>query len=336
MKRDSAQARRIVAALDSPDVTGRRLERWSAAKLLPQAGSDEAKVLAHVAALADAAPQGRDPDTVALIMAARGFGAERLPDALARVFGASSVDALGEVEETEAQQRREIRAPIDPWSDDGSRHVESLAQWLIGIPDAIGDPGSDALRGILKLLGVLMGSVVENARTSPVPEDPILPTAGLSDDRDPPRLESPERTSISAVEGLFALLLGAEPTSYAAVSRIADPEGRIEEPNPDELECFADAGRVAGALVQRVSWVPIEGLVVGAQATKLMLRWTGIDKYLGDPDRVDMIAGALAIPGIAFAPLLFSVAADAGVPLPDPTDATPSVSAGDEGASDVD
>lgn len=299
VKRDGVQARNIVAKVGNPDVTGRRLERWSAAKLLPPGTPDEATLLAHVAALADAAPPGRDPDTVALIMAARGFGCARYPESLARNYGAESLGALA----ADFAQGTHF-AVVDPTTDDGSRAIDQRATFIDGVV---------ATDGPLPLPAEALRALLRDANQKitdgpPIVEDSLLPTAGPHRSDGSPIPASPEQVAHTMLVGLMMLFAGGCPTTFTAIAVGSGAEQPSPSPTGDQeqaLALFSGAIECVQGLMANLTQLPLEALVFGAQAMRLILRAAGVDALLAE--RTDRLAGMLAPVGVAFSPLLFHV-----------------------------
>ncbi|HVX23317.1 MAG TPA: hypothetical protein VHB02_18395 [Acidimicrobiales bacterium] len=89
MKRNSQLTIRLQKSLvkQGRAVTTRKLERWSIDELGPLDESDFSGLVAHYAQVADLSSIGRDKDTVARRLAARGFACKRLRPAILRELG---------------------------------------------------------------------------------------------------------------------------------------------------------------------------------------------------------------------------------------------------------
>ncbi|MDA8311410.1 MAG: hypothetical protein M0Z46_12520 [Actinomycetota bacterium] len=91
MKRTAQATQRLAKALarQGRPVTPRKLERWSLDGLGPTGEAEFSALVPHYAEVALLSTRGRDTDTVALRLAARGYPCERLRGAILRRHGIS-------------------------------------------------------------------------------------------------------------------------------------------------------------------------------------------------------------------------------------------------------
>lgn len=287
MNRNSKQAQEIVRQVGRPDVTGRHIEDWSHARLLAPDGTPLEAQAALVAGLADLGTKGRDPDRVALILAARGLGAARLPDAIARAWGVKSAGNL-------ASGLGELIPSPDPDTDEGDRAVRGGVEFLMSAAQgAVRVP--EGLAPLVRLLSGLAHQIGENVAASPVLDSSVrLPTGK-------PAPEATEQVVFSILYQSVAIMRGGSPTSPEVLSRIAPTDERVTNPDvvgeSEEVQSLAGAEEVAHRFAKKLDALSIDVLVIGAKVMRDMLP----AQLPAGPD-LDYLAGSLAPVGLALMP----------------------------------
>ena len=124
MKRTSQRALRLSSSLvkQGYKVNPRRLERWCIDGLGPPDGDDFGPQFQHFAQLSVISVSGRDADTAARRLAARGYACRRLRPALLRELG---IDP-----ESGASPLPVLDLSTGPSGDSGFAAVEQLAEWM--------------------------------------------------------------------------------------------------------------------------------------------------------------------------------------------------------------
>ena len=294
MRRDSVFVRGLVAAsvARGTPMSGRQLESWSQAALLP--ANVEAiprdRLLDHLTEVAKLYRPGPGAaDRVALILAARGFGCERLRDAVARGLGASTP------KEIEGAARAAADQLPDPESDEGSWEIERQARVLLGASG--GQEIPPAIRGLLHLVEA---AIKQEARQRPI-IDPVTEQP-----------DSPATTVFDAV----TLVLGS---GFSNASLDDDVTNLLGNALFGEQRELSDRGRdLIATITPEIASAPLgtlasisdttaDDLVRGAQYMLQILRHTpAIAKDLSPEHRqvLEWIAGLLGFVGIAIGPLL--------------------------------
>lgn len=309
MKRTSKTAVAITAALNRPDVTGRVLERWSQADLLPPDGTAGQVVERHAAALADLGTQGRDPDQVALILAARGFGAKRYRAALNRAYEAGPPADLTDL------QSAAVKDPAaGTMTDEDSRLTEARVQLLLDVSES----GSHTV--MAKLFRGIVRAIEANAAADPV-RDPIVRGP---DGKGLP--ETPAQTVRAVFTEIIRMMAGEQVLAVDAASRVVEAEHRaptidssVEAVVLGEMQQLEATAR---QVMSTLAGMPIDALVSGAQIARVTMAATGVGEMLG-PERIDLLAGILAPVGIGLVPMLLALnGIDPSSLVPKPLDET--------------
>lgn len=294
MRRDSVFARELVADAKARGIalSGRQLESWSHEDLLPANadGMSRDRLLAHLEEVSKLYRSGPGPaDRTALILAARGFGCERLRDAVARGFGASTPNELGGLARAAADELPNSE------SDKGSREIERQVRALL---EASGD--RDIPRPFRDLMSLVDPAIRQEVGRrpiiDPVTEQPDSPATALIDILTwmlgSGFSHKPLDADVTIILG-NALFGEQRELSDRGHNLIATTTGEVTSAPLDMLASISDA--------------TTDDLVRGAQYMFQILSQTpAIAKDLSPEHRqvIECLAGLLGFIGIAIEPLL--------------------------------
>ncbi len=295
MRRDSAEARRwtdLATANGIEGVTGRLIEAYSHAGLLPPEGvSDEHRVahLRQVRSVYRPGPGGAD--RAALILLPRGFPCAGVREAIARAHGATSLAELAE------KARAELSRPLpDPETDEGEAAIESEAQRIISAPGRNTLPAVDR-----RVFAAFLDRALANVAAAPLVD---------SATRTP---EPPDATLLSGLTQAAAVVRGGSPWAPEALARMGTSQpidktvwqgegAAILTEGQDVVEdAYGDAEEVR----MHLRAVPFETLVAGARLVRSLFRVLveqAPGRTLAGSEDLDYNAGVMAPLGIALLP----------------------------------
>ena len=291
MRRDSAEARRwtdLATANGIEGVTGRLIEAYSHAGLLPPEGVSDEHRVAHLRQLRSvygAHPGGAD--RAARILLPRGFPCAGVREAIARAHGATSLAELAE------KARAELSRPLpDPETDEGEAAVESEAQRIISAP------GSNALPAVdRRVFTAFLARALANVGDAPLVD---------SATRTP---ETPNATLLSGLAQAIAVAYGGSPWAPEALARMGTSQpidgaawkGDGAAILTEGQDVVKDAYGVSEEVRMHLG-VPFETLVAGAHLVRfvfgLLIEQAPGRTLVGSED-LDYEAGVMAPLGVA-------------------------------------
>jgi len=282
MRRDSALAAKVVASLEAEGtkVTGRRLEDWGRAGLLPPQGTDAAIVVDQCRHLASLLGSGKGSanmagyDRAALALAGRGLACERYRDALCRSLGYAS------------SEEHRAQLPCPPQDDVDSEDIFAAIETFGA---ALGAAALGALDETNHALRAPAAELRKITRKAQAQLDPITET-----------VDTPEATASSIMTALSEIVIGDGHGSYGYGAIAAMSGRRVEEltdEQTDELEDLMNdvGGRIGPEVEQVTANAPIAILAkAGLLARRFFLA--------GHPDTeaTDILAGRMAPGTIVF------------------------------------
>ena len=309
MRRDSPKARGwidLLTASGIDGVTGRVIESWSHAGLLPPDGVSDERRVEHVRqlrAVYRAHPGGAD--RAALILLARGFPCSGVREAIAREHGAQSLAELAKI----ARDELAVVVP-DPDTDEGSWAVDAKAGQIVDGP-------SDAsmTAGFRRVMAAFLFPMIQRVRSAPL----IDPTTG--------RPEAPEVTVRSGFAQVFAEAAGSCSWTPKPLARMR-PEAIYDHAFGQICGTFVDEGLAAGCSAYRhpeqvrmhLGTVPLVTLAAGAALVRFVLetilRQAPRCLQIG-PDDIHYQSGFASPIGVAWLGGLLVGVSPGGPPEPD-------------------